>query len=93
MSDFEQSGDDVRVRGMKGQAIHLHGQMSRFPTSNAETHKSWQDRLLLEIKMNTVRNLQVDISKIMFHLLHGRQISSPILQLFRGLVIHSQAFV
>lgn len=49
-----QSGDHVRVRGVKGQTIHLHGQVPSFPTSYSETHQCGQEGLLL-VHTNTKR--------------------------------------
>lgn len=46
--DLQQSGDDVGVRGVKGQTIHLHGQVTSFPASYPKTHQSGKDGLLLE---------------------------------------------
>lgn len=45
--DLPQPGDDVRVRGVKGQAVHLHGQMGSFAASDPETHQRGEEGLLL----------------------------------------------
>ncbi len=48
LCDCQKSGDDVRVCGVKGQTIHLHGQVTSFPTSYPKIHQSGKNRLLLE---------------------------------------------
>jgi len=48
--DFQQSGDDVGVCGVKGQTIHLHRQVTSFPASYPKTHQSGEDGLLLQDK-------------------------------------------
>lgn len=45
--DLPQPGDDVRVGGVKGQAVHLHGQMGSFAASDPETHQRGEEGLLL----------------------------------------------
>lgn len=39
MGNLQQSCDDLWMGWMKGQAIHLHGQVTSFPTSYAQTHQ------------------------------------------------------
>lgn len=45
--DLPQPGDDVRVRGVKGQAVHLHGQMGSFAASDPKTLQRGEEGLLL----------------------------------------------
>lgn len=45
--DLPQPGDDVRVGGVKGQAVHLHGQMGGFAASDPKTHQRGEEGLLL----------------------------------------------
>lgn len=60
-----QSVDHVRVRGVKGQTIHLHGQVPSFPTSYSETHQCGQEGLLL-VHTNTKRAEWNDFQQTIF---------------------------
>lgn len=46
--DLQQSGNDVGVCGVKGQTIHLHCEVTSFPTSYPKIHQSGEDGLFLE---------------------------------------------
>ena len=60
--DLQQSADDVRVCGVKGQPVHLHGQVTSFPASYPETHQSGEDGLLLVEEQRECRSVWGDLA-------------------------------